>query len=101
MFKRLDNDAPLTLTFTLDGRTMKAAEGDTIAAALLAAGETHIRTTPNGERRGPFCLMGACYECLVEVGHRNVQACMTLVVDGMEISRVKAVSSSERTVSDD
>lgn len=101
MFKKLDNNAAPTLTFTFDGQPISAHEGDTIASALLLAGEIFFRTTPSGEHRGPFCLMGACYECLVEVDGRNVQACMTPVMQGMDVRRATAADSFARRLSDD
>lgn len=75
--------------FTLDGRTMTAFEGETISAALMAAGERTLRTTSRtGEPRGLFCSMGVCFDCLVQVdGRPNVRACQTPVQNGMRVSR--------------
>jgi D-hydroxyproline dehydrogenase subunit gamma len=88
MFKPLFADtARRAITLTVEGRTIKAREGDSLALALLDAGLDHTRTTPvSGEPRGPLCLMGVCFECLVEVdGRPNVQACMIEVREGMNI----------------
>ena len=39
-----------------------------MAAAVFAAGFDHTRTSPiSGYRRGPYCMMGVCFECLVEI----------------------------------
>ncbi|MDB5980489.1 MAG: NAD(FAD)-dependent dehydrogenase [Pseudomonas sp.] len=59
----------------------------TVAAALLSIGVTQVRETPvSNAPRAPFCMMGACFECLVEIdGVPNQQACMTLVRQGMTI----------------
>ena len=64
-------------------------EGDSVAVALLAAGVIATRTTAvSGASRGPYCMMGACFECLAEVdGRPNVQTCMTAVKDGMRLRR--------------
>ncbi|HEY1411513.1 MAG TPA: (2Fe-2S)-binding protein [Rhodopila sp.] len=77
------------LTIFFDGRLIAACSGDSIAVALLAAGITTTRMTPVlGAPRGPYCLMGACFECLAVVdGRPNVQTCMTEVHDGMRIER--------------
>ncbi|WP_446505953.1 (2Fe-2S)-binding protein [Photobacterium sp. DNB23_23_1] len=77
--------------FTWEGRSISANKGDTIAAALLAAGIRSTRDTPqSGEPRAPFCMMGSCFECRVEVdGEKNVQSCMQLVEEGMEVQRQK------------
>ncbi|MFV2092638.1 MAG: (2Fe-2S)-binding protein, partial [Hyphomicrobiales bacterium] len=68
MFKtapRLDPGGP-TVRFHFEGRELQAREGITLAAALLANGETNFReSVTSGAPRGPFCLMGACFECLV------------------------------------
>jgi hypothetical protein len=77
------------LTIWFDGAAIPARTGDSIAVALLAAGITTTRTTPvSGTPRGPYCMMGACFECLAVVdGRPNVQTCMTAVRDGMRIER--------------
>ena len=70
---------------------MVARAGDTVAAAMLAAGHSSGRDTPvSGSPRGPFCMMGACFECLVEIdGQANRQACMTPVSEGMKVRRMQ------------
>ncbi len=77
------------LTIWFDERPIPARTGDTIAVALLAAGITTTRTTPiSGAPRGPYCMMGACFECLAIVdGRPNVQTCMTPASDGMRVRR--------------
>ena len=58
-----------------------------IDAALLAAGVMPFRQTPvSGAPRGPFCMMGACYDCLVEIGGETRQACMIEVTEGLDIT---------------
>src|SRR6516164_4390820 len=86
MFKRL-GETGATLTFKVDGREILARAGDTVAAAMLAAGIDHCRTTPvSGAPRAPYCLMGVCFECLVTIdGVGSRQACLTRVRDGMAI----------------
>ena len=76
-----------TLTIWFDGRAIPARPGDSVAVALLAAGVTATRTTPaSGAPRGPYCMMGACFECLATVdGRPNVQTCMTPVRDGLRV----------------
>jgi predicted molibdopterin-dependent oxidoreductase YjgC len=77
------------LTLTIDGRPHPARDGDTVAATLLAAGMSACRTTPvTGSARGPFCMMGVCFDCLVVIdGHPNRQSCMTVAREGMRIER--------------
>ena len=86
MFRRLD-DKGATLLLKVDGREIRARDGDTVAAALLAAGIKHIRTTPvSGKPRAPYCLMGVCFDCLVTIdGVGSRQACLVPVREGMSV----------------
>ncbi len=86
---------PIRMTF--DGDTIDAYEGESIAAALLAAGHRAWRTTGvRGEPRGLFCNMGICCECLVQVdGRPNVPACRTPVAEGLTVTRQKDAGSWE------
>lgn len=72
----------------VNGREVVAYEGETVLAALTAAGLRTLRMSHRrGEGRGPFCGMGVCYECLVSVnGRPGRRACMTEVEDLMEIA---------------
>jgi predicted molibdopterin-dependent oxidoreductase YjgC len=70
--------------FRFDGVDYAAPEGETLAAALLAAGVTTLRRAPvDGGPRGLFCAMGVCQECLVLVEGRRVEACRIRVRDGL------------------
>lgn len=61
--------------------------GENLAGALLVAGVMPFRHTPvSGAPRAPFCMMGACFDCLVEIDGVNRQACMLQVTEGMEIA---------------
>jgi predicted molibdopterin-dependent oxidoreductase YjgC len=71
----------------VNGLEIVAYEGETVLAALIAAGRRTLRQSlHHGEGRGAFCGMGLCYECLVSIdGRPNQRACMTPVKDLMEI----------------
>jgi sarcosine oxidase subunit alpha len=86
MFKRL-GDTGATLTLKIDGKAIRARIGDTVAAAMLAAGVDHCRTTPvGGAPRAPYCLMGVCFDCLVTIdGVGNRQGCLVQAREGMTI----------------
>jgi D-hydroxyproline dehydrogenase subunit gamma len=88
MFRRL-LDGSSAVPVTIDGRPFAARAGDTVAATLLAAGVKACRTTPvSGAARGPFCLMGVCFDCLVMIdGRPNQQGCLVPVRDGMRIEQ--------------
>jgi predicted molibdopterin-dependent oxidoreductase YjgC len=87
MFARLPDAAAPVVRVTIDGEPVEARAGDSVAAALLASGRLVSRFTPvSGAPRGPFCMMGACFDCLVTLdGVPNQQACMVAVAPGMRI----------------
>jgi len=74
-------------TFSFAGKKIDAEPGQSIGAALLAAGHLSLRTTRHGGApRGLFCGIGICFDCLVTVnGQPNVRACLTEVRDGDEV----------------
>ncbi|MFN8925654.1 MAG: (2Fe-2S)-binding protein, partial [Rhodospirillales bacterium] len=77
---------PVEIRF--DGAPLEARPGEMLAAALTAAGHLDVRDTRRGGRRGVFCGMGACQDCLVTVdGVPDQRACMTPVVPGMTVRR--------------
>ena len=75
------------VTLQLDGVPLPARRGQTVAAAMLAAGERVLRRTRNaGKPRGLFCAMGVCFDCVMTInGQAGVRACMTKVEDGMQV----------------
>jgi predicted molibdopterin-dependent oxidoreductase YjgC len=87
MFQRLPDVAGEMVTITVDGAPVRAAAGDTVASALLAAGFEHCRTTPvSGAPRAPYCMMGVCFDCLVTIdGVGNRQGCLVRVREGMTV----------------
>lgn len=88
MFRRLET-ATGEIAFDYEGRTIVARPGDSVAAALLAAGETMLRATSvSNAPRAPYCMMGVCFDCLMEIdGVGNRQACLTPVIEGMRVRR--------------
>lgn len=75
-------------TFLFDGRPLAFTDGQTVGAALTAAGIRSWRTTRvAGRRRGLFCGIGICFDCLVVVdGRPNQRACLVPVRPGMQVS---------------
>lgn len=80
---------PAKVTFSFDGAPVQASPDVTVAAALFLHGVDACRDTAvSNAPRGPFCMMGVCYDCLVTIdGHPNRQACMTRVREGMQVTR--------------
>lgn len=74
-------------SFTFDGKPVAAREGQTVGAALLAAGIRSWRTTRFEHRpRGIFCGVGVCFDCLVVVnGEPGVRACVVPAREGDEV----------------
>jgi hypothetical protein len=56
---------------------------------MLVHGGGASRTTPvTGAPRAPYCMMGVCFECLLEIdGEPNQQGCLVTVRAGMRIER--------------
>jgi predicted molibdopterin-dependent oxidoreductase YjgC len=75
------------IEITVDGKVVKAIDGEPIASALLAAGITTFRrTSKKGEPRGYFCGIGLCTDCMMVVdGRSNVRTCVTPVKKGMQV----------------
>ena len=87
MFARLPDAATEPIAIVVDGLASEASLGDTVAAALLAQGRIAFRSTEvAGRPRGPYCMMGVCFDCLVTIdGRMNLQACMVQVEEGMRV----------------
>ena len=91
MFKTLGHPDPgaARAVIRFECRKIEARAGDNLAAVLLNAGEQVLRhAAVSGPPRGPYCMMGVCFECLVEIdGRPGQQACMIAVRDGMDVRR--------------
>ena len=89
------------VVISFEGRKISSRIGESLLAALVAAGEYHLRTTKSGESRGPFCGMGVCQECLVEIDGAPCQrACVTKVEKPIAVKRqIDPVSISGRAKS--
>ena len=89
MFLRLTDPVPKPITLLFEDQPVEAREGDTVAAALWAEGiEWTGSKRVSGRRRAPWCMMGVCFECLVEIdGVAGCQACLVPASDGMRIRR--------------
>jgi sarcosine oxidase subunit alpha len=93
-------DRSKTITFTFDGKQVKAVEGDTIGSALYAAGRrTFSRSFKYHRRRGLMCCSGHCPNCLVAVdGAPGIRACTEPVRDGAKVEHLNARPSLELDV---
>jgi predicted molibdopterin-dependent oxidoreductase YjgC len=87
LFRPLPGADAASIDIFFNDRALTVPGGRSVAAALLAAGVSRFRATPvSGAPRAPYCMMGACFECLVEIdGVPSRQACMVEVKAGMRI----------------
>lgn len=88
MFERAKPSSAATVPFNFDGLELLGREGESVAAALLANGIRAVRSAAvSGRPRGPYCMMGVCFECLVTInGAENQQACMIAVAANMVVT---------------
>ena len=89
MLKRLQKSQDKVVTFWFEKNPVQAQEGESVAAALLIAGVKYLRSAQvSAKPRMPYCWMGVCYECLLEIdGEQNQQSCLITVKDGMHVRR--------------
>jgi sarcosine oxidase subunit alpha len=89
------------ITLTVNGASVSAYPGESIATLLLAEGITTFNVTRSGKPRGPYCNMGTCFECQVKVAapsstaYRWVRSCMHPVEAGMAIITGACVQQSQ------
>jgi len=82
-----DAVATSLISISFNGETRRVPAGVSVAAALLGSGEMRLRASPvSGAPRAPYCMMGVCFECLIEIdGVPNRQGCLIPVQDGMHV----------------
>ncbi|WP_328805849.1 (2Fe-2S)-binding protein [Salipiger abyssi] len=74
------------MRFAFDGVGVSARTGDTILAAILAAGLPCGTSEFDGAARAGFCLMGSCQDCTMwDERGRRLRGCMTEVTDGQRL----------------
>ena len=75
------------IAFFFNGQEIEGYTGETIAAALHAAGIRELAKSPKLHRpRGLFCAIGNCSSCLMVVdGQPNIRVCVTKVRNGMKV----------------
>ncbi|MFE6131103.1 (2Fe-2S)-binding protein [Streptomyces sp. NPDC056437] len=95
---RAEPGPPFEITF--DGRPVRALPGQSIAAALWAAGILAWRTTRKaGAPRGAFCGIGSCYDCLATVnGRPNRRACLLWARPGDTVTTQEGTGHAELAV---
>lgn len=73
------------LRLFIDGEAIVVPIGSSVAAAISHV-RSHVRRSPSGSVRAPFCGMGVCFECQVRIdGQPGRRACLTAAVAGMRV----------------
>ncbi len=86
MFRILNTSAQVEVM--LDGEPLKLQSGISLAAALIAAEQIPMRHNPvSGAPRAAYCMMGSCFDCVIEVDGVNQRACQTMVAEGLVLCR--------------
>ncbi len=86
-----------TVNIIVDGVQKTVPAGISVAAAVLGHVHGHDKEAPTfyhnsmkADNRAPYCLMGVCFECMMEInGEENVQSCLVQVKENMVINRQK------------
>ena len=73
--------------FSLLGKDYQS--GKNLLSSFQRSGVKYLRNAQvSGKPRMPYCWMGVCYECLLEIdGEQNQQSCLIPVKDGMHVRR--------------
>lgn len=92
MSRRIASQHPEPVVIEVDGVSVTALPGETLASALIAAGQRVFRSDLQGQPRGMFCNMGTCGECFVTVAMpgrpaRRLRACLVAVRPDMQVQR--------------
>jgi len=85
----------MKISFQFENKFYTANSGESIASALIS-NNIYAINEKNTSKRGVFCGMGVCHECLVEVnGQNNVRACITKLRSNAIIYKQKEISIKE------
>ena len=90
VFKQCMPVSNQTVCIAYEGQPKTVPEGISVAAAVMGhTGDHHCRCSViSKEKRAPYCLMGVCHECLMEIdGNPYQQACLIMVRDGMTVKK--------------
>ncbi|MBL8270499.1 (2Fe-2S)-binding protein [Steroidobacter sp.] len=82
---------PAPVSVLINGRSVEAYEGESVLTALVAAGVLTMSRDSFGRVRTPFCNMGVCFDCMVDVESSDgvtsrVRACLTPVRAGLRVT---------------
>jgi len=74
------------VSLKINGMPITVPSGTTVLVALLMNGIVGIRRSVTGERRGPLCGIGVCFECRVTINDQpHCRSCQILCQNGMDV----------------
>lgn len=86
LFRSLEASTSKVL-IEFDGKQIRVADDTSLAAALLEAGvDVTRKTAVSGASRTAYCMMGVCFECLVEIDGVSRQACQVRTHAGLKVT---------------
>jgi aerobic-type carbon monoxide dehydrogenase small subunit (CoxS/CutS family) len=90
------------MKFVFNDAEVPFVGGQTVGAALSAAGIGSLRTTRvRGRPRAMFCGIGICFDCLVCIdGLANQRACLVLARDGMRVESQEGTGRHDIAIAD-
>lgn len=97
MFRKVETSSAPAVIIIVDGVAVEASAGDSVAAVLLHLPPPAVAAGwQPGDGRGPFCLIGTCFECRMEIdGIPDVRACLVRVRAGLTVRRSGASQTEE------
>ena len=85
------------VSFTWNGKTLKAYAGEVISSALIANGIHVFGHHPKDQSpQGIYCANGQCSQCLVVANDVPVKACMVPIKQGMQIESIEGLPQLPR-----
>jgi len=90
MFQTTEHTQPERVDLYVDGNLYRVPVGISVAAALLLNDLVPFnRSSVDDTPRAPYCLMGVCSECRLEInGRRSQLSCQVMVEDAMTVKRI-------------
>lgn len=93
MSKRITRDVarPAAVSILVNGKAVEAHEGESVLTALIAVDVLIMSRDSFGRARTPFCNMGVCFDCMIDVEDAagvaaRVRACLTPVRAGLRVT---------------
>ncbi len=87
-------DSSKKVKIFFEDEELEVQEGISVAAAVLSSHAEYTRVSEKKQsKRAPYCQMGICFECMLNIdGKSNQQSCMIEVREGMRIYRQQGMT---------